>query len=149
MSVDGDELEPDVHIHHPRHTVVHVHRENVTWDRFFSTLGFTFRDPSIPTSEWAELTLPDGRRLVDGEGGSFKFWINGVRVIGVADLNIRSMQRVLISFGPESEETVIAEQLPLISSEACIPGQLCPERGSGEGEYGEPCSGTGTSIDPR
>jgi hypothetical protein len=148
ISRDGDELDPRVHIHDPRHTVVHVHQEHVTWDAFFRTLGFELADPSMVGVERASLKLDDGTVLTDGQGGTFKFYINGVRVIGVGDLDIRWLQRVLISFGPENEDEVKA-QLSLVTDEACIPGGLCPDRGSGAGEHGEPCSGVGTCSGAR
>ena len=148
LSYDGNERDPDVHVHDPRHTVVHVHRENVTWDRFLRSLGFKLRDPTLPGWETTELTLPDGRRLTEGEGNTFKFWVNDVRVIGIADLDIRSLQRVLISFGDEGESEAHA-QFSLVTDQACIPAGLCPERGSGAGEHGEPCSGQGACVGAR
>lgn len=149
---EGNQLDANVHIHDPRHTVVHVHREHVTWDAFFRTIGFELNDPTLIGADTASLELDTGATVVDGDGGTFKFYVNGVRVIGVADLEIRSLQQVLISFGPESEEEAKA-QLTLLTDEACIPAGLCPERGSGAGEHGEPCSGSGacsgTSYLPR
>ena len=148
ISRENDELDASVHIHDPRHTVVHVHSENVTWDAFFRTLGWELSDPTLVGVEKTSLKLDDGRVLTDGQGGTFKIFINDVRVIGIADLDIRAMQRVLISFGPETEEQATA-QLSLVTDEACIPAGLCPDRGSGAGEHGEPCSGKGACTGAR
>lgn len=148
ISYDGDERSPNVHIHDPRHTVVHVHREHVTWNAFFRTVGFELNDSTLVAVDKASLKLPDGTTLTDGQGGTFKFYMNGIRVAGIADLDIRSMQRVLISFGAESDEQVVG-QLALVTDEACIPAGLCPERGNGAGEHGEPCSGQGACVRPR
>jgi hypothetical protein len=140
---EGHQVDANVHIHDPRHTVVHVHRENVTWDAFFRTIGFELNDTTLVGVDAPSLKLDTGETLVEDGGGTFKFYVNGVRVTGIADLEIRSLQQVLISFGPETEEQARA-QLDLVSDEACIPAGLCPERGSGAGEHGEPCSGVGT-----
>lgn len=148
ISRDGDELDSRVHIHDPRHTVIHVHQEHVTWDAFFRTLGMELQDTSMVGVEKTSLKLDDGTVLTDGEGGTFKFYVNGVRVIGIGDIDIRWLQRVLISFGPESEEEA-QTQLSLVTDEACIPGGLCPDRGSGAGEHGEPCSGVGVCTGAR
>lgn len=148
ISYDGEELSAHVHIHDPRHTVVHVHREHVTWDAFFRTIGFELRDPTLVGVEAPSLKLDTGQTLVEGEGGTFKFYLNGVRVVGVAGIEIRSLQQLLVSFGPETEEQAGA-QLSLVTDEACIPAGLCPERGSGAGEHGEPCSGVGACTASR
>ncbi|MEX1104143.1 MAG: hypothetical protein WED87_07825 [Dehalococcoidia bacterium] len=145
---ESHQLDANVHIHDPRHTVVHVHREHVSWDAFFRTLDFELNDTTLIGVEVPSLQLDTGQMLVDGEGGTFKFYVNGVRVAGIADLEIRSLQRVLISFGPESEDEAKA-QLNLVTDEACIPAGRCPERGSGAGEHGEPCSGVGACTESR
>ena len=73
---------------------------------------------------------------------TFKFYVNGVKVDGIAGLNIAALSRVLISYGPESEDEVL-RQFAAVTDEACIPQGICVSRGNGNGEHGEPepCSG--------
>ena len=39
VSTEDHTLSPNVHVHKPRFTVVHVHREGTTWDEFLRSLG--------------------------------------------------------------------------------------------------------------
>ncbi|MCC7364454.1 MAG: hypothetical protein IT303_08775 [Dehalococcoidia bacterium] len=140
LSTEERELNPNVHIHDPRHTVIHVHREGTTWDEFFRSLGFELNDVSLLGEAGNDsLALPSGEVLKATGGETLKFIVNGVPVDGIAGMNIGALDRVLISFGPESREDVIATQWPLVTDQACIPQGLCSERGSGAGEHGEPC----------
>jgi hypothetical protein len=141
ISVEGHEKSENVHIHDPRHTVVHVHREQTTWDEFLRSLGFELTDPTVGTpTEKACLKLPAGERLCTTATESFKFVMNGVRIDGIADLDIAGLSRLLISYGSESEADVFQNQWPRVSDEACIPAGVCQARGSGAGEHGEPCA---------
>ncbi len=140
ISVEGKEKSPNVHIHDPRHTVVHVHREQTTWDEFLRSLGFELTDPTVGTpSEKSCLVMSTHERLCTGVTESLKFYMNGVKVDGVADLDISGLSRLLISFGSESEEAV-AKQDAQVTDQACIPAGVCQARGSGSGEHGEPCA---------
>ncbi|MGE5596527.1 MAG: hypothetical protein ACM3S1_10900, partial [Hyphomicrobiales bacterium] len=67
VSTNNRELSPNVHIHDPRHNVVHVHREGTTWDEFFLSLGFELSDVTNLGErghEW--LKLPSGEVLRNG-----------------------------------------------------------------------------------
>lgn len=141
VSVEGKEKSENVHIHDPRHTVVHVHREQTTWDEFLRSLGFELTDPTLGTHPAKTcLKLPAGERLCTTPAESFKFVMNGVRIDGIADLDIAGLSRLLISYGSETESDVFQNQWPRVSDEACIPAGVCQSRGSGAGEHGEPCA---------
>lgn len=131
ISVEGKELSPNVHIHEPRYTVVHVHREQTTWDEFFRSLGFELTDTCIK--------LPGGEALCGNDRETLKFVVNGVRVDTIMFEDIQGLSRVLISFGPESDEEVM-RQYGQVTDEACIPAGVCKARGTGAGEHGEPCT---------
>jgi len=140
ISVEGKEKSPNVHIHDPRHTVVHVHREQTTWDEFFRSLGFELTDPTIGVlPEKTCLRLPSSERLCTTATESFKFYMNGVKIDGVADLDISGLSRLLMSYGSESEEEVL-RQVTQVTDQACIPASVCQARGSGSSEHGEPCA---------
>ena len=86
VSVEGKEKSANVHIHDPRHTVVHVHREQTTWDEFLRSRGFELTDPTVGTPpEKTCLKIPTGERLCTTATESFKFVMNGVRIDGIAD----------------------------------------------------------------
>jgi hypothetical protein len=130
VSGEGDELDPYVHIHSPRFTVVHVHKLGVTWDYFLHSLGFKLDDPSFKaiTADKTTLTMPDGTVLKQSATETFKFYVNGVRVDGVSNTDIHDLDRVLISFGTESVGDVVANQLPKVTDQACIPSERCSDR---------------------
>lgn len=130
VSNDNDLIAADVHIHPPRYTVVHVHYTNTTWARFFQTMGFDFTDESVPgvTAAQTCLTLPSGQKLCNTSTDTFKFFVNGVQVKGIAGTDIGDLDRVLISYGPESIGQVEQSQLTKVSDQACIPDERCKER---------------------
>lgn len=131
ISNEGEENNPWVHIHEPRPTVVHVHREQTTWDEFLRSLGFELTD--------SKLALPDGRVLESGDEAKLKFYVNGVRVDTIMFEPIADLIRVLITFGPEGDDEVRATQIPMVTDQACIPSELCLDRVPAVPEP-EPCT---------
>jgi hypothetical protein len=99
-----------VHMHAGEDHVVHVHHHGVAWGHFFQNLGIS------ATAE--HLILDDGRRHFDGQGGTLKYVINGFVVEDVTTRLIRSGDRLLISFGPEPAQHVVAEQFPQVPADA-------------------------------
>lgn len=130
-SDEGEERHPYVHIHKPRSTVVHVHREQTTWDEFLTSLGFELTDNS--------LTLPDGTKYINGNGEALKFFVNGTRIDTLMFQDITDLGKVLITFGPESDEEVMETLWPTVTDQACIPSELCRDRIPDQPEP-EPCS---------
>ena len=143
ISFEGEDPKSDnVHIHEPRSNVVHVHTTLTTWDEFFTSIGFRLDDPSFAgvTPERTCLTLPDGEKLCNDSANTWKFIVNGVKADGVANVNIGDLARVLVSFGPETIDQVMANQWPQVTNEACIPSGLCLQRGD---PGAETCGGSG------
>lgn len=141
---EGKELSEHVHIHAPRYTVVHVHSTLVTWDEFFRSLGFTLTDPSFPgvTPERTCLELPSKEKLCNTATERWSFIANGVPVDGLANVNIGDLDRVLLSYGPETPEEALAKYWGLVTDQACIPSELCTARIPPD-EPPETCSGRG------
>lgn len=142
---EADEKSPYVHIHPPRASVVHVHMSGTTWDEFFRSLGFELQDATVPgaAAGRACLKTPDGARLCSGEGGkTLKFYLNGIRADGIAFEEIGNLDRLLISYGAESDEQVRAEQVSRVTDQSCIPSELCIDR-IPPNEPPEQCSGRG------
>lgn len=127
----NEERTSNVHIHEPYTDVVHVHYTGTTWDEFLTTIGMDLFDPSTLPGTAAEQTtfkLRDGRILRVENGKTFKFYVNGVRVDGVSHYLITDLDRVLISYGGETEEQVKAQQLPQVKDDACILSESCKAR---------------------
>lgn len=127
----NEERSADVHIHEPYTDVVHVHTTKTTWDEFLRTIGFVLVDPSsLPgmTADQTTLKLPNGTTLRAQNGKSFKFYVNNVRVDGVSNTLIGDLDRVLISYGSETDQQVEAQQLPQVKNDACILSERCLSR---------------------
>jgi hypothetical protein len=139
----GADHHPYLHIHPERFTVVHVHLSGSTWGEFFASLGFELEDPTIVGVEAADtcLGMPDGTRYCSNETERLRFFRNGVEVDGIALSDISDVERVLITYGSESDEE-IQEQIAAVTDEACIPSGLCRER-EVPGEV-ENCAGAGS-----
>lgn len=131
---EDEEISPNVHIHAPRVNVVHVHTTHTTWDEFFKSLGFELSDTS--------LTMPDGVEYASGGEETLKFVVNGVPVDEIQFQEITDLDRVLISFGPESIDEVLARQWQFVTDEACIASETCRER-IDPAEPTEACTGRG------
>lgn len=140
LSVEGNDRSAFAHLHAPRFDVVHVHRTGTVWDEFLKSIGLELTDPTAlgVTADKTCLKLPDGQKLCNGGSESFKFYVNGVKVEGLAEVSIGDLDRVLISFGTEDEATV-QQQLSLTGDDACIPSERCPDR-IPKNEEPEPCT---------
>ncbi len=140
LSVEGNDRSAVAHLHAPRFGVVHVHRTGTSWGEFLESIGFALNDPSIPGTTVAAtcLKLPDGQKLCATGGETFKFFANGIRVDGIAFNDISDLDRVLLSFGADSDATV-AQQIAQLGDDACIPSERCTDR-IPKGEPPEPCT---------
>jgi hypothetical protein len=133
LSTEDEELSENVHVHDPRHSVVHVHREQSTWDEFFRSLGMKVTDFCI--------TLADGTEYCEVEGGEnqLTFVVNGVLVDSIREMDLADLQRTLIWYGPEEPDVVLAEWPSRVTDQACIPSGNCIARAPLTPEL-EPCS---------
>jgi hypothetical protein len=140
VSHEGKEHSDSVHIHDPRHTVIHIHREHTTWDEFWRSIGFELTDASFlgTTNDKVCMKMPDGSKICNTATETWKFYLNGVKVDGLSNLDLHDLDRALFSYGSESEQQVLA-QVQMVSNEACIPSELCHDRIPPGGEANEPC----------
>jgi hypothetical protein len=129
ISTEGNERSDLAHIHEPRSTVVHVHTSGTTWNEFFQTIGFKIADPTLVGTEDATtcLATPDGQQLCNTATEKLRFIVNGVRVDGVAQSFITDLDRVLISYGSETDAQLQA-QYAQVTDQACIPSERCKDR---------------------
>lgn len=101
--------EDRVHMHENNHDVVHVHASGVTWGHLIDNLGFGLGD---------DYFYSDAARYDSTEDRSLKFVLNGSPVRSIRNLPIRDRDRLLISFGPESVDDVIATQFSGVAADA-------------------------------
>lgn len=99
-----------VHMHNNEGEVVHVHHTGVAWGHFFDNVGIAV-GPDY-------LILDGERRFFEEEGRTLKFVLDGFVVGEIGTFPIRSGQRLLISYGPETTEQVLEEQFPLVAADA-------------------------------
>jgi len=137
LSTEDEVRSENVHIHAPRTNVVHIHREQTTWDEFFTSLGMAVDDSC--------LTIRGGQKLCNAGNETLKFFVNGVRIDSLQFQDLSDLDRVLISFGAEDDAT-IRKQLGSVTDEACIPGEQCQARIDPNNKDQEPCTRTGTTC---
>lgn len=99
-----------VHLHDNDADVVHVHHQGVTWGHLFENLGMGLGE--------GYLALADGRVLTEEGGKTLKFVVNGQPQFAVHGELVRSGDRVLISYGPESEAEVVRTHFPAVAANA-------------------------------
>jgi hypothetical protein len=98
------------HMHEGNHDVVHVHDDGVTWGHLMANLGFGLGDDF--------LVLGGGEGYVADGTNTLKYVADGQIVLPAYNRVIRSTERLLISYGPESVADAIATQFPQVASSA-------------------------------
>lgn len=102
--------EERVHMHANDHDAVHVHAPGVTWGHFLANIGYALSATHLVTDA--------GRVVADSAGHTLKFVVNGEPVRTLHDRPVRSEDRVLISYGPETPDEVVRTQFPQVASTA-------------------------------
>lgn len=98
------------HLHNNDPDVAHVHHEGVTWGHLLANLGYGLGADY--------LALHRGPVLTETGGSTLKFVLNGQPQLAVHDQLIQSGDRLLISYGPESEPEVLRAQFPRVAVNA-------------------------------
>lgn len=88
----------DAYLEASNPNVVIVKKTNTTWGDFFNTLPFTV------TSDC--LTTGTGQKFCSGSTGELKFYLNGQKVQNLLETEIGNGDKVLISFGNETEAQI-------------------------------------------
>jgi hypothetical protein len=110
-NADAQRPQDRIHMHNNLQDVVHVHASGATWGHLFANLDMSLGD--------RHLILDDERKLFEGEEGrTIEFFVNGMQVLELANRQLRSEDRVVISVGPETPDEVLAEQFPQVASNA-------------------------------
>lgn len=98
------------HLHNNNPDIAHVHHPGVTWGHLFANLGIGVGQTYI--------ALPEGPVLAGGDGRTLKLILNGRPQLAVHNEPIRSGDRVLVSYGAESEAEVLGSQFPQVATGA-------------------------------
>jgi hypothetical protein len=108
----GEEVLPRsrAHLHGNDPDVAHVHHDGVTWGHLLANLNLGLGDDY--------LALDGGPVLTEGAGKTLKLVLNGQPQFAVDGELIRSGDRLLISYGAESEEEVARTQFAAVASNA-------------------------------
>ena len=95
------------HLHQPDSTIVHVHDANVTWGHFFANLGWSLSNDVLQT---------DTELLTTTDSSKLRFILNGNSTRNIANKNIESEDRLLISYG--AIDVDLSEQYDSITTQA-------------------------------
>ncbi len=91
-------LSEDVYIESSNPNIVNVKKAGVTWNDFFSTLPFTLTPECLTTGT--------NETFCTGNNGTLKFYINGEQRNNVLDQKINEGDKLLVTFGNESDEAI-------------------------------------------
>lgn len=132
-AAEEGEIAPEhrAHMHENVGDVVHVHHPGVTWGHFFENLGFAVGPDYFFTGT---------ERYFDGEEGTLRIVVNGFLVEDVSNRPIQSQDRLLISFGNESSDTMMGaefESVPSTAAEFNLTQDPASCAGHGELTFGE------------
>jgi hypothetical protein len=127
MDPNHQRPEDRVHMHENNHDIIHVHAAGATWGHLMANLGFGLGDDYIEIERTTYRS--DGDRTL-------KFILNGEQVRTIRNQVIGDRDRLLISYGPESAEEVVAAQFSAVAGDA---GQynLMPDPASCAGQHEE------------
>lgn len=120
QSVEGKELDPDVHLHNSNGYDIHIHKKGVTLGQFFKSLHITFSSNC--------LTLDTGEKYCNDSSNSLKMYVNGKQNNQFDKYAPVDLDRILISYG-QANDSQISNQLSSVSDMACLYSNKCPERG--------------------
>jgi hypothetical protein len=121
--LDGEEIDfakreymvraPYVHVEGMNGDVIHVHATGVTIGDFFRTLGMKFSKDCFVLDK----ARNDKKKFCNEEGKTLKFYVNGEQNGLYGDYLIGDWDKILITYGSDSEEQT-REQLESITDYA-------------------------------
>lgn len=94
-------LSSEVYIQADNPNIVHVKKNGLTWGAFFKTLPMDLAQYCLTTGS--------GQNYCTGQGGELKFYINGKKVPNILSLKIQAGDKLLISYGFETEDQILTQ----------------------------------------
>ena len=110
--VDPSHMDPQdrVHMHGGVGDAVHVHAGGATWGHLLANIGFGLGRDYLVTDA--------GVRYASAPPRTLKFVLNGRPVDEIHNRLIASTDRLLVSYGAESADSVVRGQFPAVASTA-------------------------------
>lgn len=99
-----------IHLHDGDDDVVHVHHPASTWGQLLANLEMAAGPDYLVT--------PDGAKHFATGDSSMVFIRNGQRVYDLTNEAVRSLDRVVLSFGTESPDAVMSEHFSQVAENA-------------------------------
>ncbi len=122
QSTKERELDPNVHLHDRKPNILHLHKEGVTLKTFFSSLSMNLSGRCLHLKKNnLETYCPEAE-------DNLVLYLNGIRQLSIEDYEPKDLDQLLIT-KENTDEKTLKQQLALISDEACIYSEKCPERG--------------------
>ncbi len=111
--------DPYAHLHDGNGDVTHKHRQGITLDYFFKTIGMSFDTACFATD--------DGKKYCNDDKNTLKLIVNGKPNAQLGNYEFSDLDKILISYGPKDE--VLDKQMQSVTDIACMYSEKCPERG--------------------
>lgn len=134
MSTENKTLSNFAHLHDLNGNIIHKHASGITLGFFLETLDMKLNDTCF--------ILDDGASYCNEGNKKLTLYVNGKRDDQFAGYDFRDGDKILLSYGEESEEEIRA-QIQSVTEEACIYSLTCPEKGTPPEEatcIGETCT---------
>lgn len=120
QSTEAKELDLNIHLHDGNGDLIHIHKQGATLGESFTSLGMSLSADC--------LILDSGEKFCNDGNNTLKMYVNGKPDSRFGDLLPQDLDRILLSYGRDSEETV-ERQIGSVADTACIYSLTCPERG--------------------
>ncbi len=91
----------DVFIAAPNSNVIRITKKGISWNDFFSSMPSPFK-----LTKDCLITGTGQDFCTSKSGGSLKFYLNGVKSENLLDLEINDIDKVLITYGNETESQI-------------------------------------------
>lgn len=124
----ADEISPRsrVHMHDDVSSVIHIHDEGVTWAHFFANLNYGLGNDYVKT---------DAGIFEDNQDAELTFILNGTVTPLLSNTIIGDEDVLLISYGDESQETLMERFSAIPDTAAAYNEQPDPSACSGTDSY--------------
>ncbi len=115
-----EHLHESLHLHDGNGHVIHRHKPGLTIGDFFDSLSMPLTD--------ACLTVNARRSYCIENGKHWRMFVNEKEIPFGPNYVFQDGDAILLTWG--SDDIVIAEQLKMLTHDACLYSKTCPERGA-------------------
>lgn len=120
QSVEGKELNSDVHLHDNKGNLIHLHKQGIKLGEFFKSLQMQLTGTC--------LVVDTGEKYCSSGNSTLKMFVNGKPNTKFSEYVPEDLDRILITYGADSEQN-IQTQINSVTDMACIYSLKCPQRG--------------------